>query len=326
VYAILAVALLGSGEAKAYQLRAFENSFLGANSTSEPFVNWSRYREGNGSAIIDITSSGTRGEVEGVLSLQRVFANESSIASETYRFTAQIEENVRPVTSAPPGSIVRLTMAVDCTGHGFRTPPPFGNSGNAFVTLDTRLGVSGVSMIGTSRRDFINDWSATTNIDSAAVESSFVLSGGLIRGLTYAARRGSGSQPSYYFGVYVSGEATAGTFFGAQAIARARARVKFMMEVSTNNGVDYIVVPWLPVNTNFLSGVQPQLSFSQLNLTNQVGVTGLPLGQHQLQVAPTPVGPWTNLGGAFMLPNLEPVVVPDPEPNVTRFYRTRTAP
>jgi hypothetical protein len=176
-------------------------------------------------------------------------------------------------------------------------------------------------MIGTSRKDFINDWDSTANIDSAAVESNFELEGGLITGLTYAARRGSGAEPPYYFSVNVSGEANAGTFDKAQAIAQASAHVHFMMEVSTNNGFSYIVVPWSSVNTNFLKAVPSQLSLSHANWTNHVGVVGMPFVQHQLQVAPSPLGPWTNFGSTFVVPNLQPFMITDPEPNPMRFYQ-----
>ena len=320
--ASLAVALLWNCEAKAYQLQAFETSFLGTNSTSAPEVRWSRYRLGNGSASISILSSGLAGKVNGSLLLQRASAGTPSVGSDIYYFTAAIEEYVKPVNPTPEGAIVRLTMTVGCSANAFRTPPPSGNSGNAFINLDTRLGVSSARMIGTSHLDFLNNWSATTNFDSAAVESSFVVENGLIKRLRYAHRRGNTVDPSYYFAVQVNGQANAGTFNSAQAIARATALVNFMMEVSTNNGVSYTVVPWSSLNTNFLKGIPPQLSLNQLNLTNYVGVVGLPLSQHQLQVAPSPIGPWTNFGSTFVLPNLEPFVITDSEPNATRFYQT----
>lgn len=185
--------LLWSHEAHAYNLLATENSFQGTNSTTAPFVEWSRHREGNGSASISIVTSGLEGKVNGSLSLQRANAGPASVGSEPYRFNAVIEENVKPLTATPEGSIVRLTMTVECSGHAFRTPPPTGNSGNAFVNLDVRLGVSGPRMVGGSHLDLLGNWEATTNIDSGAVESSYVLSGGLIKSLRYAYRRGNGS-------------------------------------------------------------------------------------------------------------------------------------
>src|SRR3954462_12209438 len=80
VIAAVAVAWLWGGEAKAYQLRAIESSFLGTNSTSAPEIQWLRYREGNGSASISVATSGTKGEVGGTLSLQRVSSEAASVA------------------------------------------------------------------------------------------------------------------------------------------------------------------------------------------------------------------------------------------------------
>jgi hypothetical protein len=190
------------------------------------------------------------------------------------------------------------------------------------VAFHFRLGAfDSATMIGSSRLNDAQVWSTTANRDMAAVQSEFTVAGGKITRLRLALRRGNSTQRHYYFFSSINGEARTGTDGGAAARAIGRMQIIFMLEASTDNGVTYTPVRWKSANTNFLNRFPPQLTFDRTpNI--RLWVTGLPFSRHQLQVASSPLGPWSDFGAEFVLPNLEPLEITDLGTDPIRFYRT----